>query len=249
MRNRMRTALAALAFTITLAAEARTEAQPTQGPDKEAIGRIVRDYLLANPEVIDEAIKLLRAKREAEASARARAAIRKNGKALRAHPMSPVSGNPNGEVTVVEFFDYQCGFCKRSLRTMTDLLRDNRRVRVVWKELPILGPVSHAAARASMASHRQGRFYEFHVRLMAWPEELSEERIFEIAGEAGLDIGRLRRDMGDPAIEAYLDETRKLAQAIGIRGTPAFVIGGELVRGALDTKRMKKLVEGARSGG
>ena len=120
---------------------------------------------------------------------------------------------------------------------------------MVWKEFPILGPVSGIAARAAMASERQGKYLPFHLALMAAPEKLTEERVFEIAGNTGLDIDRLRRDMKDPAIEAYLAETRKLAQEIGIRGTPAFVIGGKLVRGAIDAARMKKLVAEARSGG
>ena len=249
MRYRIFGALAALAVMAAVIGEGRADTLPDPELDRDTIGQIVRDYLLANPEVIEEAIQLLRAKREAEERARAEAAIDAHGEALRAHPMSPVSGNADGDVTVVEFFDYQCGFCKRSVKTMEALLESDRRVRVVWKEFPILGPVSGIAARAAMASERQGKYLPFHLALMAAPEKLTEERVFEIAGNTGLDIDRLRRDMKDPAIEAYLAETRKLAQEIGIRGTPAFVIGGKLVRGAIDAARMKKLVAEARSGG
>ena len=249
MRYRIFAALAAFAVMASTVGEVRAETPANPGLDKDAIGRIVRDYLLANPEVIEGAIQLLRAKREAEKLARAQLAIGANGEALTAHPMSPVSGNANGDVTVVEFFDYQCGYCKRALKTMKALLETDRRVRVVWKEFPILGPVSGIAARAAMASERQGKYLPFHVALMAAPEKLTEERVFEIAAKTGLDLGRLRRDMGDPAIDGYLAETRKLAREIGIRGTPAFVIGGKLVRGAIDGARMKKLVAEARSGG
>ena len=248
MRIRILRALAALAVMASLAGEARAE---TPGPDldKQAIGQIVRDYLLANPEVIEEAFQLLRAKREAEERVRIQAAIGANSEALVAHPMSPVSGNANGDVTVVEFFDYQCGFCKRALPAMENLLLTDREVRVVWKEFPILGPVSGIAARAAMASELQGKYLPFHLALMAAPGKLTEQSVFEIAGKTGLDIARLRRDMNDPSIEAYLGETRKLAEAIGIRGTPAFVVGGTLVRGAIDSARMKQLVAEARSGG
>ncbi len=173
--------------------------------------------------------------------------IRENGEALRAHPMSPVSGNAEGDVTVVEFFDYQCGFCKRGLPTMEALLETDANVRVVWKEFPILGPVSVFAARASMAAARQGRYLPFHLALMKEPE-LTEEKVLEIANRTGLEMGRLFQDMEDPAIQAYLDETRALAQQIGINGTPAFVIGGALVPGLVDAARMKDLVAAARSG-
>ncbi len=239
-------ALVALALLAPLAAVAH----PGHGanPDKGAIERIVRDYLLSNPEVIEEAIDVLRVKRQAEERKRAEAAIARNLEALRSHPMSPVSGNAAGDVTVVEFFDYRCGFCKRALPAMEALLEEDANVRVVWKEFPILGPVSEFAARAAMAADRQGKYYPFHLALMKEPE-LTEGRVLEIAVKAGLDPERLRQDMEDPAIAAYLDETRALAQEIGITGTPAFVVGGTLVPGVIDAAGMKALVDAARTAG
>ncbi len=245
MQIRILAALAALALLAPLAAGAHDGHGPA--PDKGAIERIVRDYLLKNPEVIEEAIGMLRARQEEARRKRAEAAIAENGEALRSHPLSPVSGNAQGDVTVVEFFDYRCGFCKRALPAMEALLEEDRNVRVVWKEFPILGPVSDFAARAAMAADRQGRYYPLHLALMKEPE-LTEQNVLEIAGRTGLDIERLRQDMEDPAIRAYLDETRTLAQQIGIGGTPAFVIGGTLVGGAVDAARMKELVAAARSG-
>ena len=243
--NFVLSALAALVLITGVAAESCAQTPP--GPDRDAIEAIVRDYLLANPEIIEEAIGLLRTKRQAEERARAQAAIRENGEALRAHPMSPVSGNADGDVTVVEFFDYQCGYCKRALRTMEALLETDADVRVVWKEFPILGPVSSIAARAAMAADRQGRYLPFHLALMKAPE-LTEEKVFEIAGETGLNIERLLRDMADPAIDAYLEETRALARELGIGGTPAFVVGNTLVPGAIGAAQMTDLVAAARAG-
>ena len=167
---------------------------------------------------------------------------------LRAHPLSPVSGNVEGDVTVVEFFDYQCGYCKRALPTMEALLETDPDVRVVWKEFPILGPVSDFAARAAMASARQDLYLPFHLALMREPK-LTEGKVLEIASKTGLDTARLQQDMEDPAIQAYLDETRALAREIGITGTPAFVIGGRLVPGVVDSARMKELVASARTDG
>ena len=246
MRTRILAALAALALLAPVAADSHSN--HGSGPDKGAIEEVVRDYLLKNPEVIEEAIGVLRAKRQEEERKRAEAAIAENGEALHGHPMSPVSGNAQGDVTVVEFFDYRCGFCKRALPAMEALLKEDANVRVVWKEFPILGPVSVFAARAAMAADRQGKYYPFHLALMKEPE-LSEGKVLEIAVGAGLDLERLRRDMEDPAIQAYLDETHALAQEIGISGTPAFVVGGTLVPGAVDAARLKELVAAARADG
>ena len=246
MKELIAAALAALAFLAPVAAAAHSDRDPE--PDKGAIEGIVRDYLLGNPEVIEEAIGVLRAKREAEQRKRAEAAIEENGEALRAHPLSPVSGNAGGDVTVVEYFDYRCGFCKQALPVMKALLEEDANVRVVWKEFPILGPISVFAARAAMAADRQGRYYPFHLALMKEPK-LTEGKVLELAAEAGLDSERLRQDMEDPAIQVYLDETRELAQKIGITGTPAFLVGGKLVPGAVDAARMNELVAAARADG
>ena len=246
MRNRILAALAALALIAPVAADSHSD--HAAEPDRKAVEKTVRDYLLQNPEVVEQALRRLQEKRRAEERKRAEAAIRQNGEALNAHPLSPVSGNAGGDVTVVEFFDYSCGYCKRALPAMEALLKDDANVRVVWKEFPILGPVSVFAARAAMAAERQGKYYPFHLALMK-ERELTEGKVLEIAGKAGLDMERLRLDMEDPRIQAYLDETRALAQKIGISGTPAFVVGGVLVPGAVDAARMKELVAAARAGG
>ncbi len=249
--------LAVLAvMTLAFATVAEAHDDHADPLDRAAVERIVHEYmqknpdifvnyLLDNPEIVEAALMSLREKREAEERVRVQAAIRDNGKALRAHPMSPVSGNPDGDVTVVEFFDYQCGYCKRALKTMEDLLETDANVRVVWKEFPILGEVSRAAARAAMAADRQGLYLAFHLELMREPE-LTIDKIFEIAGKVGLDAERLLRDMAEPEIESYIGETRALAQELGINGTPAFVIGGELVGGVIGSKEMQDLVARAR---
>ncbi len=249
MRIRMLSALAAVVAVAILITESRADSPPAPAPDRNAIEEIVREYLIEHPEVIEEAMWALRAKRELEQREHERAAITAHGEALRAHPMSPVSGNAGGDVTVVEFFDYRCPHCKRALRPVMDLLEADGQVRVVWKEFPILGPVSRFAARAAMAANRQGRYHEFHVAVMSAREELTEDGVIGIAADIGLDIERLRRDINDPAIEGYLDETAQLAEALGIQGTPAFVIGDMLVPGAIDGAEMKEIVAQARAGG
>ena len=240
---------AGLLAVMSVSAGSLAETSAAASPDRDAVRKIVREYLLEHPEVIEEAVRILQARREAEQQNRTRAAIAAHDKALLAHPMSPVSGNPKGDVTLVEFFDYQCGYCKRSLKPVMDLLESDKQLRIVWKEFPILGPVSRFAARASMASEKQGRYLEFHEAVMGARGKLTEKRVMALAADAGLDVGRLRRDMEDPAIEDYLDETIRLARTLGINGTPAFVIGNALAPGAVGGERLKELIAKARSGG
>lgn len=226
--------------------------QPTESqaaPDRAATREIIREYLLERPEVLEEAMTALRTRRQEERLARTRAAIADSRADLLSHAMSPVSGNPDGDVTLVEFFDYACGYCKRSLSVMINLLGSDPQLRIVWKELPVLGPVSRTAARASMAAARQGRYLEFHEAVMGTRDGLSEEALLTIAGRIGLDVDRLQQDMADPEIEAYLDETNQLARKLGIEGTPAFVIGDTLVPGAVGEARLKQLIAEARTGG
>ena len=249
MRTRILVLLLAIVTAASFITVGRAEQPSIPALDRDAIGKIIREYLVEHPEVIEEAMQVLRERQKLAQRKRAGAAIVENGEALRAHPMSPVSGNAGGDVTVVEFFDYQCGYCKRSLRSVMDLLAADGQVRMVWKEFPILGPVSRFAARAAMAANRQGRYHEFHVAVMGARGKLTEDRVIRIATDIGLDVERLRRDMGDPAIEGYLNETAQLARKLGIRGTPAFVIGDTLVPGAADGARLKEIVADARSGG
>ena len=242
-------ALSALLLAFSVAGGAIAADPAPSQPSKEAIEKIVRDYLLEHPEVIEEAIHVLRARKAAEEEERAGAALATHEAALYRNPMSPVSGNAGGDVTVVEFFDYQCGYCKSTLPAMLDLLRSDRNIRVIWKELPILGPVSRVAARAALAAKKQDKYLDFHIGVMGMRGQLTEDRIYEVAGKIGIDVARLQLDMKDPAIDSYLDANLQLADAIGIRGTPAFIIGGELVAGAIGADDMKRMIAKARAGG
>jgi protein-disulfide isomerase len=161
-------------------------------------------------------------------------------------PNSPVSGNLNGDVTVVEFFDYRCGYCKRVAPAVTQLQQDDPNVRVVYKDFPILGEASEVAARAALASKVQGKHVAFHESLLASQNELTQETIFMIAAEVGLDIERLKSYMEAPLIQATIERNRMLARELGINGTPGFIVGNELVPGALDLKDLKNLVRQVR---
>ncbi len=207
----------------------------------------IRQFILNNPEVLIQALEKYQLKERDRQRQESAAAIATYRDKILNHPMTPVSGNKNGDVTVVEFFDYQCGFCKRTLPTMLEILKQDKKLRVVWKELPILGPVSQIAARAAMAAQKQGKYLPFHVAVMGARGQLTANKIFRLAKKVGLDVDRLKRDMKDPAIDAYLRETIRLAQSIGINGTPGFIIGDKLVPGAIERDRMMELIANARS--
>ena len=160
--------------------------------------------------------------------------------------MTPEHGNPKGDAVVVEFFDYQCGYCKRVLPSFMEVIDSDKNLRVIWKELPILGPVSRFAARAAMASDKQGKYLEYHIALMTLRGRLTEKRVMETAKSVGLDMGRLIEDMRSPKIDRYLDETLQLAESLGINGTPAFLIGNQLVPGAISADQMRQIIAQSR---
>ena len=214
---------------------------------RDAIQRMVIETLRAKPELVLEALEAIEAKREAEARTRSAAALTERKRELYDDAEAPVAGNPKGDVTIVEFFDYRCPYCKQMHAPMKALLAADGQLRVVRKDLPILGPASVVASHAALAARAQGKYPAFHDALMEFRGQLDEAGVFRIAGEAGLDVARLRRDMDAPAVRGLLQRNVALAQALAITGTPAFVIGDALAPGALDAETMKKLVAEARA--
>ncbi|MHA1113775.1 MAG: DsbA family protein [Alphaproteobacteria bacterium] len=209
---------------------------------------IVRQALRENPEIVLEALQILRQRQQQSSMERGRRVVRAHAPEIFRNPDSPVGGNPNGDVTIVEFFDYRCQYCKRSHRILADLVAEDGRIRFVYKEFPILGAESMEAARAALAARRQGRYVPFHDALMRARGSLHSERIFRIAGNAGLDVERLRVDMASPAIDRAIRENHRLARSLDIRGTPAFVVGERVVPGAIDRGALDQLIRLARNG-
>ena len=161
-------------------------------------------------------------------------------------PAAPVGGNPDGDVTLVEFFDYNCPYCRRVAPSVAELVETDPDLRVVYKEYPILGPGSQFAARAALASAKQGKYASFHHALMEADGQVTEQTVIEVARTVGLDIERLRADMEDPAIQEAIARNLQLANALGITGTPSFIIGQELVPGAVDLGTLLGLIDRAR---
>lgn len=230
-------------FGLVLIGPGASAQEPSKAGELE---KAIREYLVNNPEVIIEALEKYEMRQRDARENAAKTALKVHKKLLFDHPMTPVSGGKNADVTVVEFFDYQCGFCKRSLKPMLALLKQDRKVRVVWKEFPILGPTSEFAARAAMAAKRQGKYFEFHIKIMGARGQLTAQKVLRIAGKIGLDIEKLKKDMADPKITKYLADTAQLAQTLGITGTPGFVIGDKVVAGAIGKARMQQLIAAVR---
>jgi len=226
------------------AAEEPSAADPAW---QEAIEAAIHKYILAHPEVIVESLQAMEARRqEAEHTDRQKMIVVRQGDLLQ-DPMSPASGNPIGDVTVVEFFDYRCGFCKRVAGAVTQLQKDDGNVRVVYKDFPILGELSILAAKAALAARKQGKHQVFHEALLDSGNELTKEGLFAIATRVGLDADKLKEDMQSPDLQAILDRNRLLGNELGITGTPAFIIGADLRSGALQLNELKDLVTRART--
>jgi protein-disulfide isomerase len=228
-----------MAVGLGLIASGAARSQPAlTEPD---VQRIVRDYLLKNPEVIYDALQELQRRREAEEAERQQAAIAEHRNAIFADAGDPVGGNPKGNVTLVEFFDYRCGYCRSMAAGLRSLMAQDPQLRFVFKELPILSPESTMAARAALAAEKQGKYAAMHFALMQ-AKDLSREGILALAREQGLDPERLAKDMEAADITARLEENMRLAQALGVNGTPAFVLGDQLIPGAAEISQLAQLI-------
>lgn len=238
--RKLRQVAAATVLTGTLALPAVAAEFSTK--ERSEIEAIVKDYLLKNPGLLLEVMERLEEQQKQAARDKASEAIVANKAALFGSADDFVV-NPDGAVPVVEFFDYQCGYCKRMLPTIVRLLDENSNVRFIFKELPILGPASTVASKAALASKRQDKYLDFHNAMMALRRPLDESAVYETAETVGIDVARLKRDMADPEIQAVIERNRRLAEGMGLRGTPSFIIGDALVPGAIQYEQFTQLVE------
>ncbi len=231
---------------LTLPSTAAAPVEPTFSDSQQAeIGQIVRDYLVQNPDVIVEVLQILQNRQQA-AQQQQQQPARVDPAVVYNEGQDPIIGNPEGSVTVVEFFDYHCPFCKRISTSIAKLVEGDSDVRVVFKEFPVFGDDSVFAARASLASMKQGLYHEYHLAMMKNRGRLTERTVMKLAKKVGLDVDQLEEDMDSPEVEATIQENYRLAQRLGIRGTPSFIIGDEIVPGALDINTMRRLVESKR---
>jgi protein-disulfide isomerase len=232
---------AAIGFSTLPAAAAEFTAQ-----QRKAVEEIIHDYLTKNPDLMLDVLQAAQDKLKGESREKAAAALVEHRRELLEDPDTPVGGNPKGDVSLVEFFDYRCPYCKQVVPAIDALLAKDKQLRFVYKEFPVLGPDSVHAARAALASRKQGKYEAMHRALMAVKGQIDEPAIMKIAASVGLDVERLKADMAAPEIDRALKANIKLAETLDIRGTPGFVIGDEIVPGAVSLDTLKQLVDAAR---
>ena len=215
--------------------------------EKQAIEELIEAFILENPEVVLRSIEGMRERERLQVERETKTKLIALADDIFYSPGDPVIGNPNGDVTVVEFLDYRCGYCKKFFTTLSALIAEDEQLRVVFKELPILGPPSERVARIALAASRQDLYLEFHSAMMNMRGSFDEDRIFAIAEEIGLDMDRLRSDMASTETEAVLENASDLARQLSVTGTPAIIVGSNIVRGAIDKGRLKAMVAAARA--
>jgi len=238
-----------LGLALALAAPAAARAEPL---DRPAIEAIIKDYLVKNPEVIEEAITELQARKAAAEGEKQKKLVSENRDEILSASQNTVLGNPEGDVTLVEFFDYNCGYCKRGLADMINLLDQDKKLKVVLKDYPILSPGSIEAATVALAVKEQlkgDQFLEFHKSLLLSRGQVGKDRALEVAKENGVDMAKLDKAIASQALRASLAENIKLGDALGVSGTPSYVVGEELVGGAVGYDILKGKIDSLRKCG
>lgn len=240
--------LAASAAALFLSGTAQAQSEPIDPTEREKIETVLQEYLMENPEIVMMAIRELQRR---QTVSRMLPAIEMYRDYLENEEDAPVLGNPNGDITVVEFFDYRCGFCRRHFPEVLRLVKEDGNIRLVPRQFPILDrpgqpPVSFLAATAALAAHKQGKFEEFHLAVMGDAQSLTEDRIYELARSVGLNETQLRADMKDRLIEKKVKNSLAIGQDIGFEGTPGYIIDKDIVLGAEGYDRLVEAVARAR---
>jgi protein-disulfide isomerase len=215
---------------------------------REAIERIIHDYIVKHPEVLIEAMQAAEEREKSQGAARAQDALVTRRAELLDDPAAPIGGNPKGNVILVEFFDYRCPYCKEVEPALEQMLREDGNIRLVYKEWPILGKPSVYASRMALAAKKQGKYDAFHKAMMAAKGQIDEEVVQKVATTVGVDLAKAKAQMEDDDIDALIKRNYSLADALDIHGTPAFVIGNEIIPGAVDVSVLKAKIAAARKG-
>lgn len=245
--------LAPIAFAVTFAAlPAVAVAQTFSSGQRSEIEKIVKDYLLSHPEILEDVSAELSKRQAAAEAEKHQAAVKKNADTIFNSPRGVVLGNQKGDVNFVEFFDYNCGYCKKAMSDMLDLMKSDSKLRVVLKEFPVLGPGSVDAARVAVAVRMQDsggkKYLDFHQKLLGGRGQADKARAVAAAKEAGLDMAKLEKDIASPEVDATLTENFKLAEDMGLNGTPSYVIGNQVVVGAVGLEGLTRKISEARCG-
>jgi len=231
---------------------APTRAQSFSSQQRGEIEGIIKDYLMSHPELLQDVLAELEKRQTAADAEKHNAALKEYSEVIFSSPRQVTLGNTQGDVTVVEFFDYNCGYCKRAMNDMMELLNTDLKLRFVLKEFPVLGDGSvqaaHVAAAARMQDKTGKKYLEFHLKLLGGRGPADKARALAVAKEVGFDMARIEKDMSSPEVRAQLEESFKLAEALGLNGTPSYVVGNEVVIGAVGLNTLREKVNTARCG-
>ena len=241
MTHRFKAALLGASALTVLVGAGQSVASEFTADQKDEIGALVREYILENPGIIFEAADRHRANEEQAQADKAKAKIEEMSNEL-ANNTSMSFGNMDGDITIVEFFDYNCGYCKKALPDLQKVVDADPNVKIVLKEMPILGPTSRTAALWAAAAAKQDKYFDYHVALMEFRGPKEEAELEKLAKDVGLDVEQLKKDAASSEIAKIVDDSIALGGEIGVRGTPAFIIGTQFVPGYIDANALKAKV-------
>src|SRR5665213_746690 len=235
--------LALAAFIAVSSIASASDFTPEQRKEIEAI---IGDYLKNHPDVLIDAVQGADDKMKADEKDKSAQALAEHRQAVFDDPQSPVAGNPQGDVTLVEFFDYRCPYCKQVEPSLEKIIGDDHGLRFVYKEFPVLGPESETAAHAALAARQQGKYDAFHRAMMNTPGLFDEAVIYKVAASVGLDVDRLKQDMKSPGVDKELKANLDLGTQLDLSGTPSFIVGDTIIPGAISGDALKQLIATAR---
>ena len=252
MISRPRLIAAVGAALLALALPQASRAAEFSGTQRGEIERIVRDYLIAHPEVLQEAMAEFEKRQTAAEAEKHKAAVKQYAQVLFSSPRQVTIGNPAGNVTFVEFFDYNCGYCKRAMNDMLTLMKNDPQLKVVLKEFPVLGPASMEAAQVAVAVRMQDKtgkkYLEFHQKLLGGRGQANKALALAVAKDIGMNMAQMEKDLNSPEVKSTMEESFKLAEALGLNGTPSYVIGSDVVVGAVGLPALQEKINTARCG-
>ena len=253
MKLYLRSFAAGLFAILLVLPAASVYAQSFTADQRTQIERIVREYLLTHPELLQDVMTELDKRQTAADTEKHHAAVKEHSATIFASPRQVTLGNPQGDVTLVEFFDYNCGYCKRAMSDMLDLLKNDPKLKFVLKEFPVLGEGSVQAAQVAAAVRMQDKsggkkYLEFHQKLLGGRGHADKARALAVAKEVGFDLARIEKDVSSDEVKAQLEESFKLADSLGLNGTPSYVVGSDVVVGAVGLDTLKEKVNTARCG-
>ena len=247
-----RLAAVACAALVAAALPYAVRADEFSAPQRGEIEKIVRDYLVAHPEVLQEAMAELDKRQTAAEAEKHKDVVKQQAATIFSSPRQVNLGNPDGNVTFVEFFDYNCGYCKRAMSDMLTLLKDDPKLKIVLKEFPVLGPGSVEAAQVAVAVRMQDKtgkkYLEFHQKLLGGRGQADRAHALAVAKDIGMNMAQIDKDMQSPEVKATLEENFKLAEQLGLNGTPSYVIGDNVVVGAIGLQGLEEKINTARCG-